>query len=90
MHSCWNSAVRPDVLRVLLANIHELLSRQANRPVPLLGRIALRRGRLALCQGQDDKASGFFQSGLEDCPAQSGQACVVWFSRAGASGRQSG
>ena len=51
----------------LLANIHELLSRQANRPVPLLGRIALRRGRLALCQGQDDKASGFFQSGLEDC-----------------------
>lgn len=51
----------------LLANIHELLSRQANRPVPLLGRIALRRGRLALCQGQDEEASGFFQSGLEDC-----------------------
>jgi ATP/maltotriose-dependent transcriptional regulator MalT len=51
----------------LLANIHALLSRQANRPVPLLGRIALRRGRLALCQGQDEEASGFFQSGLEDC-----------------------
>ncbi|KPH00542.1 LuxR family transcriptional regulator [Pseudomonas sp. RIT-PI-q] len=51
----------------LLANIHELLSRQANRPVPLLGRIALRRGRLALCQGQDEEASEFFQSGLEDC-----------------------
>jgi LuxR family maltose regulon positive regulatory protein len=51
----------------LLANIHELLSRQANRPVPLLGRIALRRGRLALCQGQDEEAGEFFQSGLEDC-----------------------
>lgn len=51
----------------LLANTQELLSRQANRPGPLLGRIALRRGRLALCQGQDEEASGFFQAGLEDC-----------------------
>lgn len=51
----------------LLANIHELLSRQANRPGPLLGRIALRRGRLALCQGQDEEAGRFFHSGLEDC-----------------------
>lgn len=51
----------------LLADVFALLSRQADRPTPLLGRIALRRGRLALCQGQDELAAGFFQSGLEDC-----------------------
>lgn len=51
----------------LLADIHELLSRQADRPTPLLGRIALRRGRLALWQGQDELASELFQSGLQDC-----------------------
>jgi ATP/maltotriose-dependent transcriptional regulator MalT len=51
----------------LLADVFVLLSRQADRPTPLLGRIALRRGRLALCQGQDELAAGFFQSGLEDC-----------------------
>lgn len=51
----------------LLADMHELLSRQADRPTPLLGRIALRRGRLALCQGQDELAAEFFQSGLHDC-----------------------
>lgn len=51
----------------LLADIHELLSRQADRPTPLLGRIALRRGRLALWLGQDEVAAEFFQSGLQDC-----------------------
>lgn len=51
----------------LLAEVFALLSRQADRPTPLLGRIALRRGRLALSQGQDELAAGFFQSGLEDC-----------------------
>ncbi|WP_413703563.1 LuxR C-terminal-related transcriptional regulator [Pseudomonas sp. Pseusp16] len=51
----------------LLADVFALLSRQADRPTPLLGQIALRRGRLALCQGQDELAAGFFQSGLEDC-----------------------
>jgi ATP/maltotriose-dependent transcriptional regulator MalT len=51
----------------LLADTVALLSREADRPTPLLGRIALRRGRLALCQGQDELAAGFFQSGLEDC-----------------------
>ncbi|MFU2327149.1 LuxR C-terminal-related transcriptional regulator [Pseudomonas sp. NFX98] len=51
----------------LLADVHELLSRQADRPTPLLGRIALRRGRLALSQGQDDVAGEFFHSGLQDC-----------------------
>ncbi|WP_130931232.1 LuxR C-terminal-related transcriptional regulator [Pseudomonas sp. Sample_24] len=51
----------------LLADIHALLSRQADRPTPLLGRIALQRGRLALCQGQEEVAAEFFQSGLQDC-----------------------
>ncbi|VVP71949.1 HTH-type transcriptional regulator MalT [Pseudomonas fluorescens] len=51
----------------LLADVHELLSTQADRPTPLLGRIALRRGRLALCQGQDELAAEFFHSGLQDC-----------------------
>ncbi|WPN48020.1 LuxR C-terminal-related transcriptional regulator [Pseudomonas sp. P8_241] len=51
----------------LLADIDSMLRRQADRPTPLLGRIALRRGRLALCQGLDERAAGFFQAGLEDC-----------------------
>ncbi|MBN3863128.1 helix-turn-helix transcriptional regulator [Pseudomonas frederiksbergensis] len=51
----------------LLANVHELLCQQSDRAAPLLGRIALRRGRLALCQGLDERAADFFQAGLEDC-----------------------
>ncbi|UVM28375.1 LuxR C-terminal-related transcriptional regulator [Pseudomonas sp. B21-021] len=51
----------------LLANVHDLLGKQSNRPTPLMGRIALRRGRLALSQGLDARAAGFFQAGLEDC-----------------------
>lgn len=51
----------------LLADVHERLCREADRPTPLIGRVALRRGRLALCQGQDELAGVFFQSGLEDC-----------------------
>ncbi len=57
----------PQRAESLLANIHELLSQRSQRPVPLLGRIALRRGRLALSQGQDERAAEFFQAGLEDC-----------------------
>lgn len=51
----------------LLFNIHELLCQQADRPAPLLGRIALRRGRLALTMGQDEYARECFQRGLELC-----------------------
>lgn len=51
----------------LLANIHELLSQQADPATPLLGRIALRRGRLALSQGYDEQAAEFFDSGLHAC-----------------------
>ncbi|TBN44481.1 LuxR C-terminal-related transcriptional regulator [Pseudomonas sp. BGI-2] len=51
----------------LLANMHDLLCQQAQRPTPLLGRIALRRGRLALSMGQEEQAAEFFQRGLDDC-----------------------
>jgi ATP/maltotriose-dependent transcriptional regulator MalT len=51
----------------LLAEIQEMLGHEADRPTPLLGRIALRRGRLALCQGQDELAAELFNSGLQDC-----------------------
>ncbi len=51
----------------LLADVQERLCREADRPTPLIGRVALRRGRLALCQGQDELAGVFFHSGLEDC-----------------------
>jgi ATP/maltotriose-dependent transcriptional regulator MalT len=51
----------------LLCNIDELLRQRSDRPAPLLGRIALRRGRLALCVGADERAAEFFQTGLDDC-----------------------
>lgn len=67
-HAQWlEQRGAPQRAESLLADIHELLDRQADRPTPLLGRIALRRGRLALCQGQDGLASELFQSGLQDC-----------------------
>jgi len=51
----------------LLANVQQLLEQRTDRPVPLLGRIALRRGRLALSQGHDGQAARLFESGLDDC-----------------------
>ncbi|KAA0985531.1 LuxR C-terminal-related transcriptional regulator [Pseudomonas sp. ANT_J28] len=51
----------------LLANISDLLREQLTRSTPLLGRIALRRGRLALYQGQDERAAELFQAGLDVC-----------------------
>ncbi|EJL99855.1 ATP-dependent transcriptional regulator [Pseudomonas sp. GM102] len=51
----------------LLCDIDELLRQRSDRPAPLLGRIALRRGRLALCLGADERAAEFFQAGLDDC-----------------------
>ena len=51
----------------LLAHLHQWLSDRAECAVPLLGRIALRRGRLALSRGEDEVARGFFQAGLEHC-----------------------
>lgn len=51
----------------LLASLCEMLGSCVERPTPLLGRIALRRGRLALGMGQRALAAGFFQQGLDDC-----------------------
>ncbi|RON06462.1 helix-turn-helix transcriptional regulator [Pseudomonas brassicacearum] len=51
----------------LLCSINQLLCEQARHATPLLGRIALRRGRLALCQGHDGQAAEFFESGLQLC-----------------------
>ena len=51
----------------LLEGIQQLLARQAGSATPLLGRIALRRGRLALSLGQDDEAAEFFEAGLQEC-----------------------
>ncbi|MBH3407292.1 helix-turn-helix transcriptional regulator [Pseudomonas glycinae] len=51
----------------LLANLCEMLASSVERPTPLLGRIALRRGRLALSMGQQGRAAEFFQQGLDDC-----------------------
>jgi LuxR family transcriptional regulator, maltose regulon positive regulatory protein len=50
----------------LLAAMHDLLAGQKIAE-PLLGRIALRRGRLSLCQGLDVQAAGFFEQGLQIC-----------------------
>ncbi|MEZ1315947.1 LuxR C-terminal-related transcriptional regulator [Pseudomonas fluorescens] len=51
----------------LLAHLHQWLRERVECPVPLLGRIAVRRGRLALSRGEDEAARGFFQVGLEHC-----------------------
>ncbi|WP_085711743.1 MULTISPECIES: LuxR C-terminal-related transcriptional regulator [unclassified Pseudomonas] len=51
----------------LLAGLCEMLGSSVERPTPLLGRIALRRGRLALNMGQQGRAAEHFQQGLDDC-----------------------
>lgn len=51
----------------LLANMHDLLAQRQPLAEPLLGRIALRRGRLSLSQGQDAQAAEYFESGLQIC-----------------------
>ena len=51
----------------LLANIHGMLTQQQQIAEPLLGRIALHRGRLSLCQGLDAQAAEYFEAGLQIC-----------------------
>ncbi|AKV06719.1 LuxR family transcriptional regulator [Pseudomonas fluorescens NCIMB 11764] len=51
----------------LLANMNDLLAKRQPLAEPLLGRIALRRGRLSLSQGQDAQAAEYFESGLQMC-----------------------
>ncbi|MHC8355764.1 helix-turn-helix transcriptional regulator [Pseudomonas sp. LB3P81] len=51
----------------LLVNMHDLLAQRQPLAEPLLGRIALRRGRLSLTQGRDVQAAEYFESGLQMC-----------------------
>ncbi|WP_460117968.1 helix-turn-helix transcriptional regulator [Pseudomonas sp. S2_C03] len=51
----------------LLADMQRLLIEQQPPAEPLLGRIALRRGRLLLSQGEQTLAAVQFESGLELC-----------------------
>ncbi|WP_434767743.1 LuxR C-terminal-related transcriptional regulator [Pseudomonas triticicola] len=51
----------------LLLDIEHLLRQRTAEPTPLLGRLALRRGRLALCMGLEEQAAQLFRRGLEDC-----------------------
>ena len=51
----------------LLANMDGLLARQQPLADPLLGRIALHRGRLSLSQGREMQAAAYFETGLRIC-----------------------
>lgn len=51
----------------LLENVQAMLARQRLKAGPLVGRIALRRGRLALRQGHDAVAAECFETGLDIC-----------------------
>ncbi|WP_439864091.1 LuxR C-terminal-related transcriptional regulator [Pseudomonas antarctica] len=51
----------------LLENLQAMLDQQRLKAGPLMGRIALRRGHLALRQGQDTLAAECFDAGLKMC-----------------------
>ncbi|MBN2992919.1 helix-turn-helix transcriptional regulator [Pseudomonas cedrina subsp. fulgida] len=51
----------------LLENVQAMLLKQQLKAGPLVGRIALRRGHLALRQGQDSLAAECFETGLKMC-----------------------
>ena len=51
----------------LLENVQAMLLKQRLKAGPLVGRIALRRGHLALRQGQDSLAAECFESGMKMC-----------------------
>ncbi|PMY25812.1 helix-turn-helix transcriptional regulator, partial [Pseudomonas sp. GW456-L14] len=51
----------------LLANVQNMLTQQQRLAEPLLGRIALHRGRWSLCQGLDTQAVACFEAGLSIC-----------------------
>lgn len=51
----------------LLENVQAMLLKQRLKAGPLVGRIALRRGHLALRQGQDSLAAECFESGMQMC-----------------------
>ncbi len=74
----------------LLETVQAMLLKQRLKAGPLVGRIALRRGHLALRQGQDSLAAELFRGWPEDVPAQPGQTRALRFSRSGLAGRQPG
>lgn len=51
----------------LLLGIWELLQARHCHAGPLAGRIALRLGRLAARQGQDEQAAAYYEKGLQEC-----------------------
>ncbi|BDB21867.1 helix-turn-helix transcriptional regulator [Pseudomonas sp. CYM-20-01] len=51
----------------LLESVQAMLIKQRLKAGPLVGRIALRRGHLALRQGQDSLAAECFESGMQMC-----------------------
>jgi ATP/maltotriose-dependent transcriptional regulator MalT len=51
----------------LLESVQAMLLKQRLKAGPLVGRIALRRGHLALRQGQDSLAAECFESGMQMC-----------------------
>ena len=51
----------------LLENVQAMVLKQRLKAGPLVGRIALRRGHLALRQGQDSLAAECFESGMKMC-----------------------
>ena len=51
----------------LLENVQAMVLKQRLKAGPLVGRIALRRGHLALRQGQDSLAAECFESGMQMC-----------------------
>lgn len=67
-HAQWlEQRGAPGRAESLLSDTEQLLCERTDRPTPLLGRIALRRGRLALCMGREEQAEDLFKRGLEDC-----------------------
>jgi len=67
-HAQWlEQRGAPERAEGLLGDIAHLLRQRTVAPTPLLGRIALRRGRLALCMGRDEQAADLFSQGLDAC-----------------------
>jgi ATP/maltotriose-dependent transcriptional regulator MalT len=62
-----------------LEKMHDLLVAQHFPAGPLLGRIALRRGRLALRQGLDQQARQHYRSGLEQCLRSKDKLAMLGF-----------
>ncbi|WP_339533100.1 LuxR C-terminal-related transcriptional regulator [Pseudomonas mucidolens] len=63
----------------LLENVQAMLGQQHLKAGPLMGRIALRRGHLALRQGQDERAAQCLASGLQICQQSQDKRALYGF-----------